>query len=269
MVNKAWMFGLLLLCLSGSRGALYSSPPFMLDQEAATHMGLQIWRNECAGKREGLTSWNQGEEFASLGIGHFIWYPEGEQGPFKEMFPSLLAFFKQRGVSLPLWLNTQGCPWQSREQFLQAQSDPKMEELRQILVDHIDLQICFMVERLHKALPTLLKHAHSDKKEHVASQFDRLAQTPNGLYVLLDYLNFKGEGISFQECYNGQGWGLLQVLERMKGAASGPSAIQEFAHAAKEVLHLRIQNAPAERREQRWFKGWCNRIESYLSFSIN
>lgn len=267
-MNRAWMLGFLLLCVPGNGTAL-SSSPFMLDQKEATHMGLQIWRNECGGKREGLTSWNQGEEFASLGIGHFIWYPEGEQGPFKEMFPSLLAFLKQHGVSLPTWLNAHaGCPWQSREKFLQAQNDPNMEELRQILIDHIDLQICFMVERLHRALPTLLKHAHSDKKEHVASQFYRLAQTPNGLYVLLDYLNFKGEGVSFQECYNGQGWGLLQVLERMEGVAPGTPAIQEFAQAAKEVLHVRVQNAPAERREQRWIKGWCNRIESYLLFRL-
>lgn len=265
-MNRAWILGLFLLCIPG-KGEAFSTPPFMLDQKVATHMGLQIWKNECAGKREGLTSWNKGEEFASLGIGHFIWYPEGEQGPFKEMFPSLLAFFKKHGVSLPLWLNMHaGCPWHSRETFLQAQSDSKMEELRQILIDHIDLQICFMVERLHKALPILMKHAHSDKKEHVASQFYRLAQTSNGLYVLLDYLNFKGEGISFQECYNGQGWGLLQVLERMKGISSDSSAIQEFAQAAKDVLHLRIQNSPVERGEQRWFKGWCNRIESYLSF---
>lgn len=262
------MLGLLFLYVLGNRGALYSVHSFMLKQEEATYMGLQIWRNECGGKREGLTSWNQGEEFASLGIGHFIWYPKGEQGPFKEMFPSLLAFFKQHEVLLPLWLDIHaGCPWKTREMFLQAQNDSKMEELRQILIDHIDLQICFMVERLHKALPILLKY--TDKKEHVTVQFDRLARTPNGLYVLLDYLNFKGEGISLQECYHGQRWGLLQVLERMKGVASGPSAVQEFAQVAKEVLYLRIQNSPPERCEQRWFKGWCNRIESYLSFSIN
>ncbi|MGB2693511.1 MAG: hypothetical protein WBC96_13555, partial [Thermodesulfobacteriota bacterium] len=38
-------------------------------------IGQLIFINEGAGKVENLTTWNEGEEFASLGIGHFIWYP--------------------------------------------------------------------------------------------------------------------------------------------------------------------------------------------------
>ena len=40
-------------------------------------IGKRIWQNECGGTADGLTSWNAGENFASLGIGHFIWYPKG------------------------------------------------------------------------------------------------------------------------------------------------------------------------------------------------
>ncbi|MBS0628570.1 MAG: hypothetical protein JSS09_10245, partial [Verrucomicrobia bacterium] len=32
----------------------------------------KIWKNECAGKMEGLTHWGEGESFGSFGIGHFI-----------------------------------------------------------------------------------------------------------------------------------------------------------------------------------------------------
>jgi hypothetical protein len=238
---------------------------FKLTSEDAYQMGMQIWKNECGGKLEGLTSWNQGEEFASLGIGHFIWYPAGVQGPFKEMFPALLNYFQKHEIVLPDWLKTvSGCPWRSRRDFLEAQKSEKMEELRQLLIHHIDLQVCFMVERLHYALPILLKHVELASRDHITTQFHRLAQTPNGLFVLLDYLNFKGEGISFQESYQGQGWGLLQVLERMRGCEQGEAAIKAFIIEAKEVLRIRVQNSPTARGEQRWLKGWYNRIDSYL-----
>ena len=52
----------------------------------------------------GLTSWNQGEDFASLGIGHFIWYPKGRRGPFEESFPKLVSFVSKRGANLPTLL---------------------------------------------------------------------------------------------------------------------------------------------------------------------
>src|SRR5437588_1132341 len=55
-------------------------------------IGKRIWQNECNGTIEGLTSWNAGENFASLGIGHFIWYPKGERGPFEESFPKFVRF---------------------------------------------------------------------------------------------------------------------------------------------------------------------------------
>ena len=35
------------------------------------------------GTISGLTSWNVGENFASLGIGHFIWYRKRPARPFR------------------------------------------------------------------------------------------------------------------------------------------------------------------------------------------
>jgi hypothetical protein len=60
-------------------------------------VGQRIWQNECAGSVTGLTSWNSGEDFASLGIGHFIWYPAGRRGPFEESFPPLASFSRISG----------------------------------------------------------------------------------------------------------------------------------------------------------------------------
>jgi hypothetical protein len=37
-------------------------------------------QSSAGGSITGLTTWNAGEEFPSLGIGHFIWYPAGFDG---------------------------------------------------------------------------------------------------------------------------------------------------------------------------------------------
>jgi len=75
-------------------------------------------------------------------------------------------------------------------------------------------------------------------------------------------VNFKGEGVLHTERYQGQGWGLLQVLEAMDGT-SVSGAVDEFARAASAVLTRRVQNSPAERHESRWLSGWIRRVNSY------
>ncbi|MFM8231634.1 MAG: hypothetical protein ACKOAL_10460, partial [Chthoniobacterales bacterium] len=75
-----------------------------INDAEADRIGRKIWRNECAGTKDGLTSWNKGEDFPSLGIGHFIWYPAGKRGPFQESFPGLKDYLQSQGVKLPGWL---------------------------------------------------------------------------------------------------------------------------------------------------------------------
>ena len=72
-----------------------------LTRSEALAIGKKIWQNECNGTIAGLTSWNEGENFASMGIGHFIWYPKGQRGPFEESFPKLVSFIAKRGAKLP------------------------------------------------------------------------------------------------------------------------------------------------------------------------
>src|SRR5438132_7771252 len=99
----------------------------------ANRIGRRIWKNECGGTISGLTSWNAGENFASLGIGHFIWYPKGRRGPFEESFPNLVSFISKRGAKLPALLLGTGekpCPWNSRTEFLRAQHSTEMNQLR-------------------------------------------------------------------------------------------------------------------------------------------
>src|SRR6184192_1595257 len=121
-----------------------------LSHTDARRIGKRIWQNECNGTISGLTSWNEGENFASLGIGHFIWYPKGRRGPFEESFPKLVNFISKRGAKLPALLLGTGekpCPWNSRAEFLRAQHAPDMNQLRQFLASTIDLQAEFLMAR--------------------------------------------------------------------------------------------------------------------------
>jgi hypothetical protein len=241
-------------------------PAISLTHSEALAIGKKIWQNECNGTIAGLTSWNEGENFASLGIGHFIWYPKGQRGPFEESFPKLVSFIAKRGAKLPrllLGIGERPCPWNSRAEFLHAQNTREMKQLRKFLADTVDLQAEFLISRLQNAPPKMLAEAGPSDRANVQQQFERLASMPQGCYALVDYVNFKGEGVLHAERYQGQGWGLLQVLENMHGTSTGAAAVDEFARSAKAILTRRVQNAPVERRESRWLSGWLQRVNSY------
>ncbi len=220
-------------------------------------MAKRFGRTNAEGTFAGLTSWNVGENFASLGIGHFIWYPAGARGPFEESFPKFVLYAERRGAKLPeLLLGPQPrpCPWNSRTEFLQAESGTKMKQLRHFLADTIDFQADFLVERLREALPKILAAAPPSEHGKIEEQFNRVASSAQGCYALIDYVNFKGEGVLVTERYRGRGWGLMQVLEAMSGRGNDGAA-NEFADAAAIVLRQRVENSPPERQESRWLGG--------------
>jgi hypothetical protein len=235
-----------------------------LTNQQALAIGKKIWENECGCSIQGLTSWNKGETFASLGIGHFIWYPKGQDGPFEESFPQMLAFLKAKGVYLPDWLDANtDCPWNTREEFMAALDNSNMIKLRNILASTAGLQALFAADRMEASFAKILKKIPKEQHRHIETQFRRVAAHPQGVYALMDYVNFKGEGIAPAERYQGEGWGLLQVLETMTGVEPGASAVTEFADAAAKVLRRRVANSPPARNEQRWLKGWIARCETY------
>jgi hypothetical protein len=223
-------------------------------------IGKRVWQNEAAGKVEGLADWNIGEAFASLGIGHFIWYPPGPKGAFEESFPSLVRFLSERGAPPPEWLKPEmPCPWPDRAAFLKDNNTPKVNGLRQWLASTVPLQSQYLAERLEKALPAMLEALPKERRESVKRSFDSLAATPRGRFALIDYVNFKGEGTKATERYAGTGWGLLQVLEGMP--PGGRAA--DFAKSAEETLRRRVKNAPSDRHEERWLPGWISRVQAY------
>ena len=227
-------------------------------------IGEKIFKNEAAGKKENLVYWNEGENFPSLGIGHFIWYKQREPGIFEESFPQLVEFLKSKNVKLPkIMAENKYSPWKDRQELinLKTKKNPDIEELTNFLYENKDLQIMFIFKRLESSLEKML--AVSNDRENVRKQFYRVASSPNGLYPLIDYVNFKGEGTNPNERYNGQGWGLLQVLENMKETETGKAALTEFSNSAKFVLQRRVNNSDSSKNERKWLQGWFNRCNTY------
>ncbi|MDD5422010.1 MAG: hypothetical protein WC592_03250 [Candidatus Omnitrophota bacterium] len=230
-------------------------------------IGDMVFRNECSGKEELLVNWNEGEDFLSLGIGHFIWYPATDVKDFIESFPLFLRYAKDSGAEIPGWLGrnlSRPCPWNTRDEFLRSQDDPRLIELRRFLISTKLVQARFIVKRLDDALPIMLKNVPEEDRGGISARFGRLSLSRSGAFAMVDYINFKGLGISPSERYNGKGWGLTQVLLNMKEDNAANDTLKEFVNAAKRTLEERVNNAPPGRNEKKWLAGWQNRVESYL-----
>ncbi len=243
-------------------GGTVSAAPLRLSAADARRVGNKIWKNEANGTIAGLTSWNKAERFASLGIGHFIWYPAGVPQTYEESFRPLMGFLQARGVRLPNGLTPQSpCPWPNRAAFMQDQQSARMKALRQMLSQTVGMQTEFIINRMQAALPKMLSAAPASDRARVKANFEAMTETSNGVYALIDYVNFKGEGVNPKERYKGQGWGLLQVLQGMQGHPRGAAAPREFAASAKRTLGRRIANAP--KKESQWRTGWFRRCDTY------
>lgn len=221
----------------------------------------QIFLNETGGNDEYLLHWNDGEAFASLGIGHFIWFPAGLQSPYAESFPQLLAYLLAQGYTLPNgWTPDTACPWPDKQTFLAARQSPEYKALHTFLKATYQAQYSFILARFQQAQDDIMAAAPAASKTLIAARLRRLWQIPQGRYALIDYVNFKGTGLLVTERYQGQGWGLLQVLLEMQDLSD---VTQDFALAAERVLTQRTRNAPEPSKEARWLKGWQARLQTY------
>lgn len=239
--------------------------PLALTSAQLDWVGQQIFRNECAGRFQCLVHWNDGEAFPSLGIGHFIWYPEGVEGRFVESFPALVEYMEQRQVNIPEWLRALepfDAPWREKADFLAVDDSPRVAELREFLAGTQGIQAEFIFRRARQSLAKVIEAAPDNQKPEIAARLESLSQTPGGVYAIIDYVNFKGEGLSPTERYEGQGWGLLQVLLEMSESPD-QSALVKFREAADTVLTRRAANAENPIERERWLPGWRKRLETY------
>ena len=138
-----------------------------------------------------------------------------------------------------------------------------MEELRVLLDTTHAEQAQFIVARLESSIEEIVAQTSPNERERVKNRVEKLStcHPPAGLYALIDYVHFKGTGLVEGERYGEQGWGLRQVLSAMR---DDQPILESFALAAQRILERRVANAPSERQEQRWLKGWHNRINTYV-----
>lgn len=252
----------------------YLNSIWNLNAKQKKAVGMQLWWNEASQKYDLLVFWNQNEQFPSLGICHFIWFPPQCKAPYRQMFPAFLDFLKAKKIKLPPWLikaRDIGAPWKNREDFLKHESDKQVVELKKLLFDTIDLQVEFAIRHLKYSIIGICQHVPQAQKQRIQHIFALMCGSPQGLYALIDYINFKGDGTDSVESYNGTQWGLLQVLKAMPPVVQPTTIMVEFAKAAKKVLEQRVAHAPAAKKvhEQKWLIGWKKRIDTYLTFNPN
>ena len=226
-----------------------------------------IFFNECSGRAERMLTWNADEDFPSFGLGHFIWYPQGRKGPYQALFPEFLSFLEAQKTEIPAWIKAlpaREAPWQNREEFLNDLPSERMTVLKNFLDQTRGFQTQFMIHRIKGILPRMLATIPEEERAGIELKFKEIDGVPNGMFALIDYVNFKGEGILVTEKSQGQGWGLLQVLEEMQTPKKKEDALEEFVRAAKKVLENRVKNASPEKNYSKRLSGWKTRIKNYL-----
>ncbi|MBU4485613.1 MAG: hypothetical protein KKD38_01670 [Candidatus Delongbacteria bacterium] len=216
-------------------------------------IGIKLFSNECASKKEYLVWWSPKEEFPALGIGHFIWLPAGKKFPFVEQFPELIAFYLKKREPVPEFIlrhKFTGCAWKNREEL---DSDPQKPAFIEWLYSTMNVQAVFIIFKAMDSINEIL-----DFNPQAKNALNALSLTPEGRFAVVDYLNFKGTGLDKEEQIKDEGWGLLQVLEGMK-----KHDLENFIISASETLTRRVNNYTDERNDLSFLKGWLKRLESY------
>ncbi|HXK50846.1 MAG TPA: hypothetical protein PKW56_10315 [Clostridiales bacterium] len=216
-------------------------------------IGAKMFANECASKKEYLVWWSPREGFANFGIGHFIWFPPGKTFPFVQQFPELIGFYLEKREHIPQVIDMNkltGLPWNSKEEL---DSDPRKAEIIDWLASTTFVQAAFII---FKAMDSLKEIAEANPG--IVYALNELCETQRGRYAVVDYLNFKGTGLDHKERLKGEGWGLVQVLEKLERPD-----VDSFIEAAAEVLKRRVINYTEEQNDLTFIDGWLKRLETY------
>ncbi len=199
-----------------------------------------------------------------MGIGHFLWSPLKRLQDKDQSFAMLIHYQEDRGITVPHWLQgvrVPPCPWPNRQAFLNAQNSAPMRELRQHLANTIASQSKFMLYRTHIAVDRMLATANKYDRNYLAHSLKKLTCNNKGLYVLIDYLNFKGLGLTSYK-HKRYGWGLMSVLLDMRNAPGTLSTRQAFAWSANKLLSRRVAYS-RNPQAKKWILGWRKRLKTY------
>jgi hypothetical protein len=259
-----------------------------LNQDLVENIGRKVLYNETHCQASALVHWNTGELFPSLGIGHAIWFPRNVNPGFQESFPNLMKFIRLRisaqgKMMIPAWLDMDvigPAPWADKNEF---DNPPiglagKKEELQAFLSlpEVVRLQMAYLVYRLETGIYKIL--ADTEWKgdmtgaQKIYDNFLALSSGAFGLRSMVDYTNFKGEGVRWIErtYFNKYQWGLKQVLLQMPDQPT--NLYMDFADAAQMMLERVVANVAPERQElaKKWLVGWTVRVnETYRDGNLD
>lgn len=256
--------------------------PFGLNKDQLLSLGYRMWHNYAGGTLEGLTKWGGSDadhQFMYLGIANNVWLPEGASAIFQADWPTVAQRLQDLGCKIKPWM-LGDCPWQTQEEFDADFNSKKMVWLRTHLSKKklVRAQAFCTAERLQRSMDpsspdSLFKGLTADQSALVQKNFDLVVHcsNPSGIYALIDYVNFKGEGrIGEAEEFNGQSWGLLQVLLNMKTPSDGASdteVMMAFVQSAKftlcqRIIKHRIQDP--NNNDVQYLDLWVTHLNDYL-----
>ena len=270
---SVWLLLLLVARAAVAQGGSTLELPLLHDADyewIASH----IAKNETGGQSRYLTYWGAGEDFPSFGIGHFIWFPAGVDAPFDETFPALVRFLREQPdiPGMPQWLRDLApfdAPWSGKVEFDEALMSSESSAMRQWLEATAAWQARFIVHSFKNRWNEI--ELPAQEKIRLSELLQRLLETPEGMFAVIDYYNFKGLGDNPRERYQGQGWGLAQVLGDIASQADEEPEIDlvtRFSRAAAARLQQRVALSPPERNEIRWLQGWHRRVAKYAAESV-
>lgn len=268
-----------------------------------TKIAAYVSGQEFGQNPEGILDWNEGEAFPSLGIGHFIWFPQGVNPPYTESFPKMAKFiFKSWPQDSQLrvqdrlsfayvynqiydsWGNIKKAPWGNRSDFLLWKKNRPEEFQHYVLVLNHSLmkalQASYLDYDFRRALVRIVEGVDDPEdlvsmeatsewtlvraRQHIQRNILLLLKKKQGVVALMDYVNFKGDGLNEGSRYQRIGWGLQQVLFKMRPASGNAfKNYKLFSNAATAIMIRRAQLSGREIEQKRWIHGWVNRTLSY------
>ena len=226
-------------------------------------IGQHVRLNYTGGKYELLTYWSKDDAYPMLGIANFLWYPAGYRGKFSDDFPSVQAALQAEGVALPDWLKPgRPAPWPDREAFIAKFHSEEMEQLRQMLASTVEIQTRVLIARAERSFSAMLDVLPQEERPAIREEFERVAATTVGVYALVDYVHFKGEGAIADADKRKGSRGLLRVLEVMSRGPHSAVANEDFADAAIQVL------IPPDATPSNWHSIWRRHVDTYRASDL-
>lgn len=210
----------------------------------------QIKQNESGDTNgnEWYAWWNSTEHFPSMGFAHFIWWTNTGHG---NSFYDMMSYITQsKWITVPPELkflqNTN--PPSNWKDLSSMQGDPKYSTITDFLSRNDVKKAGYDFIR-DSRLYSLSQKLTGD----TLNKFNQLAKWPKGAYILIDYVNFKWEGLT-----GSNQWGLKQVLENMSNPTDPVDAAKKFRDSAQKLL-------AARRDSGKYIAGWTNRLNTYTS----